>query len=46
MEGIISDIKTNHPALLAKKILDKVMDYTGGEVRDDMTVLAAAIWEN
>ena len=46
LEGIISEIKTNHPALLAKKILDKVMEYTGGEVRDDMTVLAAAVWEN
>ena len=46
LEGIISEIKTNHPGLLAKKILDQVMLYTGGEVRDDMTVLAAAIWEN
>lgn len=46
LEDIISEIKTNHPALLAKKILDKVMEYTGGEVRDDMTVLAAAVWEN
>ena len=32
LEGIISEIKTNHPALLAKKILDKVMEFTGGEV--------------
>lgn len=46
LEEIISEIKTNHPGLLAKKILDQVMIYTGGEVRDDMTVLAAAIWEN
>lgn len=46
MEEMISDIKTNHPALLAKKILEKVMLHTNGEVRDDMTVLAAAIWEN
>ncbi len=46
LEEIISEIKTNHPGLLAKKILDQVMLYTGGEVRDDMTVLAAAIWEN
>ncbi|MBO5371186.1 MAG: SpoIIE family protein phosphatase [Lachnospiraceae bacterium] len=46
MEEIISDIKTNHPGLLAKKILEKVMLHTGGEVRDDMTVLAAAVWEN
>ena len=46
MEEIISEIKTNHPGLLAKKILDQVMLYTGGKVEDDMTVLAAAIWEN
>lgn len=46
LEDMIADIKTNHPGLLAKKLLDQVMVYTGGEVRDDMTVLAAAIWEN
>lgn len=46
MEEIISGIKTNHPGLLAKKILERVMIYTGGAVPDDMTVLAAAIWEN
>lgn len=46
LQEIISKIKTNHPGLLAKKILERVMIYTGGEVRDDMTVLAAAIWEN
>ena len=46
LEDIISEIKTNHPGLLAKKILDQVMLYTGGKAEDDMTVLAAAIWEN
>ena len=45
LEEMIADIHTNHPGLLAKKLLDQVMDCTGGEVRDDMTVLAAAIWE-
>lgn len=43
---MISGIRTNHPGLLAKKILDCVMERTGGETGDDMTVLAAAIWEN
>lgn len=43
---MISGIRTNHPGLLAKKILDCVMERTGGEAGDDMTVLAAAIWEN
>lgn len=46
LEDIISEIKTNHPGLLAKKILDQVMLYTGGKAEDDMTVLAVAIWEN
>ena len=46
IEEMISQIKTNHPGLLAKKVLDQVMEYTGGAVRDDMTVLAAAVWEN
>lgn len=46
MEQMISEIHTNHPGLMAKKILERVMFYTGGEVRDDMTVLAAALWEN
>ncbi len=46
LEEMISGIKTNHPGLLAKKILDQVMEYTGGAVRDDMTVLAAAVWKN
>ncbi len=46
LQEIISGIKTNHPGLLAKKILEQVMDYTGGAVQDDMTVLSAAIWEN
>ena len=46
MQEIIAGIKTNHPGLLAKKVLERVMFYTGGEVRDDMTVLSAAIWEN
>lgn len=45
MEEIISGIRTNHPGLLAKKILDCVMEHTGGKVGDDMTVLAAALWE-
>ncbi len=46
LEEMIAGIQTNHPGLLAKKLLDQVMVYTGGEVRDDMTVLAAALWES
>ena len=46
LEEMIAGIQTNHPGLLAKRILDQVMIRTGGEVKDDMTVLAAALWEN
>lgn len=46
LEEMIANIHTNHPGLLAKKLLDQVMVYTNGVVRDDMTVLAAALWEN
>lgn len=46
LEEMISGINTNHPGLLAKKLLEQILEYTGGKVQDDMTVLAAAIWEN
>lgn len=46
LSEMISGIRTNHPGLMAKKILDGVMEYTGGKAGDDMTVLAAALWEN
>lgn len=42
---MIAGITTNHPGLLAKKILDWVMEETGGRVGDDMTVLSAALWK-
>ena len=45
MQEIIESIQTNHPRQLAKKILERVMLFTGGSVADDMTVMAAAIWE-
>lgn len=45
MEEIIESVRSNHPGLLAKKILEQVMVYTAGAVKDDMTILAAAIWE-
>ena len=46
LEDMIAGIKTNHPGLLAKQLLDQVMVCTGGQIRDDMTVLAAAVWES
>jgi len=45
MAGIIQSITTNHPGLMAKKILECVMEETGGAIPDDMTVLSAALWE-
>jgi stage II sporulation protein E len=45
MQEIIESIQTNNPGILAKRILERVMLFTGGKVQDDMTVLAACIWE-
>ena len=45
MQEVISAIKTNNPGILAKKIMERVMLFTGGRAQDDMTVLAACIWE-
>lgn len=45
MQEIIESIDTNHPGILVKKIMERVMLFTGGRVQDDMTILAACIWE-
>lgn len=45
MKEIIGGIRTNHPGNFTKEILKNVMVYTGGAVKDDMTVLAAGIWK-
>ena len=45
MREMILSIKTNNPGILAKKIMDRVMLFTGGRTQDDMTVLAACIWK-
>ena len=45
MQEIIESIDTNHPGILVKKIMERVMLFTGGKVSDDMTILAACIWE-
>lgn len=44
MKEIIESIETNNPGILAKKMLERVMLFTGGRVQDDMTILAACIW--
>ncbi|MGN0348925.1 MAG: SpoIIE family protein phosphatase [Roseburia sp.] len=45
MRDIIESIQTNNPGILAKRIMERVMLFTGGKAKDDMTVLAACIWE-
>ncbi|MGN0342413.1 MAG: SpoIIE family protein phosphatase [Roseburia sp.] len=45
MQEIIESIETNNATVLAKRILERVLLFTGGRIPDDMTVLAAAIWE-
>lgn len=45
MGDVIASLDTNNPTKLAKGILERVLLYTGGEVKDDMTVLAVSIWE-
>ena len=42
---ILESIHVSNPNEMAKKILDRVTLFTGGQVRDDMTVLVAGIWE-
>lgn len=45
MQEILESINTNHSGVLAKKILERVLLFTGGKVPDDMTILTTAVWE-
>lgn len=45
MQEIIESIQTNNPGILAKRIVERVMLFTGGKVQDDMTVLATCVWD-
>jgi len=31
--------------VLVKKIMERVLLFTGGKVQDDMTILATCVWE-
>jgi stage II sporulation protein E len=42
---ILETINVSNPNEMAKMILERVLLFTGGRVRDDMTVLVAGIWE-
>lgn len=45
MQEMIESIQTNNPGILAKRMMERVLLFTGGKVQDDMTILAACIWE-
>lgn len=45
MKEIIESIDCRHPGVLVKKIMERVMLFTGGKVEDDMTILATCVWE-
>jgi stage II sporulation protein E len=42
---ILETINVSNPNEMAKMILERALLFTGGRVRDDMTVLVAGIWE-
>lgn len=45
MAEIICSLDTANPGQMAKEILEHVLLFTGGQVRDDMTVMVAGVWE-
>lgn len=45
MQEIIESIDCKHPGVLVKKIMERVLLFTGGKVQDDMTILATCVWE-
>lgn len=45
LQEIIESIDCRHPGVLVKKIMERVLLFTGGKVQDDMTILAACVWE-
>lgn len=44
MQEIIRGIDTTNPAEFSRNVLEQVLLFTGGRVRDDMTVLTAEVW--
>lgn len=45
LTDIIGGIQTDNAGVLAERILEQVLERTGGHARDDMTVLVTGIWE-
>ena len=44
MKEIVRGVDTTNPAEFSRNILEQVLLFTGGRVRDDMTVLTAEVW--
>ena len=44
MREIIHGIDTTNPAEFSRNVLEQVLLFTGGRVRDDMTVLTVEVW--
>jgi len=45
MAGILGEIRTQNPQEMADAILEEAIQYSGGVVKDDMTVIVTRIWE-
>ncbi len=45
MTDILRSLDTKNPDQMAKQILERILLFTGGQAKDDMTVLTAGIWE-
>ena len=45
MKDILNSIDTTNAKQMARQILERVLLYTGGCARDDMTVLVTGLWE-
>lgn len=45
LKDVIRSIETTNAKQMARQILERILLYTGGTVRDDMTVLVAGLWE-
>ncbi len=45
MREILETIESNNPGQMAKLILERILLFTAGKVKDDMTVLVTGIWK-
>ena len=45
MKEVIASVQINNPEKLARLLMERVLLFTGGKAPDDMTILAAGIWE-